>query len=76
MELSCLASRQHIVIQRVPHRAPLQWLKLGWRDLQRTANDALLYGAGFVLLALQLISEIIKALCVLTDQRPSLEEID
>jgi len=51
MELSCLASRQHIVIQRVPHRAPLQWLKLGWRDLQRTANDALLYGAGFVLLA-------------------------
>lgn len=51
MELSCLASRQHIVVQKVDCRAPLQWLKLGWRDLQRTANDALLYGAGFVLLA-------------------------
>lgn len=51
MELSCLASRQHIVVQKLDPRAPLHWLRQGWRDLQRTANDALLYGAGFVLLA-------------------------
>lgn len=32
--------------------------------------------AGFVLLAIQLVSEIVKALCVLTGQRERLEDID
>lgn len=51
MQLSCVASRQQIVVQKPGVRAPWQWLKLGWRDLRRTVHDALLYGAGFVLLA-------------------------
>lgn len=51
MALMCLASRQQIVVHKLSWRAPLQWLRLGWRDLQRTVNDALLYGAAFVLLA-------------------------
>jgi uncharacterized membrane protein len=51
MTLLCLATQQHIVVQRQGLDAPLRWLKLGWRDLQRTPADALLYGAGYVLMA-------------------------
>ncbi|MDC7717384.1 DUF2189 domain-containing protein [Vogesella sp. DC21W] len=51
MTLLCLATQQHIVVQRQGLAAPFRWLKLGWRDLQRTPADALLYGAVYVLMA-------------------------
>lgn len=51
MTLLCLATQQHIVVQRLGWLAPWHWLKLGWRDLQRTPADALLYGALYVLMA-------------------------
>lgn len=56
-----------------------------WRFGERSGQSAwnpviwpfrLVLVTGFVLLALQLVSEIVKALCVLTGQRRSLEETD
>jgi len=50
MDIAHLPSQEHIVVKHVAISEPLQWLKLGWQDLQRAPADAMFYGAAFVLM--------------------------